>query len=198
MTETHFFASFPSHGSAQRPYLTETAIDDLGLNLLATGGPSPALDLILVHGLQGHPEHTWTHIRKVKHGSSKKEASVSKLKFWKSKAEEATSSADKEPARGKDDNVTYWPTKLLAPDLPTARIFTYGYDSRVSHFFNGPVNENTITDNGRALLSSIASQRQDCHGRPMLLIVHSLGGIVVKSVRLILIYRLYLRSRPQS
>ena|SRR2546421_445992 len=186
MAEMNPLAGSHSLDTAQRPHLTETAIDDLGLPLLATGGPNPTLDVILVHGLHGHPEHTWTHIRKAKQEATKKETRTSKLKFWKNKAEEATSSADGEPALAHDNNITYWPTKLLAPDLPTARIFTYGYDSRVSHFFNGPANKNTITDNGRALLSSIASQRQDCVGRPMLLIVHSLGGIVVKSVRLIL------------
>ena len=43
------------------PRLTESAIDVLGLTLLATGGPSPALDVLFVHSLQGHPEHSWTY-----------------------------------------------------------------------------------------------------------------------------------------
>ena len=81
-----------------------------------------------------------------------------------------------------DRDIVYWPTRLLAHDLPDARIFTYGYDSQVTHFFNGPANQSTVTDNGRALLSSIASQRYNCQRRPLMLIVHSLGGIVVKSV----------------
>jgi hypothetical protein len=46
------------------PQLTESAIDILGLTLLATGGPSPALDVVFVHGLQGHPEHTWIYTPK--------------------------------------------------------------------------------------------------------------------------------------
>ena len=81
------------------------------------------------------------------------------------------------------DEVTYWPTDLLAHDLPSARIFTYGYDAQISHFFNGPASQNTITQNGRQLLTSIASKRRECLARPILFIAHSLGGIVVKSVR---------------
>lgn len=106
------------------------------------------------------------------------------MKFWK-KPEEATSSASGAATSAQNQGTLYWPTRLLAHDLPNARVFTYGYDSRVSHFFNGPASKNTITDNGRALLDSIASQRQNCQGRLLMLIVHSLGGIVVKSVRLI-------------
>ena len=43
------------------PDLTESTIEVLGLTVLATGGPNPALDIIFVHGLQGHPENTWTY-----------------------------------------------------------------------------------------------------------------------------------------
>ena len=48
--------------AARDPHLTESMIDLLGLTLLATGGPKPALDVIFVHGLQGHPEDTWTYL----------------------------------------------------------------------------------------------------------------------------------------
>ena len=185
MAETDHFAGRPDLDAAQQPFLTGAAIDDVGLNLLTTGGPRPDLDVILVHGLQGHPEHTWTHTGNAKQRTMNKEAKTSKLRFWRNRAEEATSSANDKSTLGRDNDTTYWPTKLLAPDLPTARIYTYGYDSRVSQFFNGPANQNTVTDNGRALLSSIASQRHDCLSRPILMIVHSLGGIVVKSVRYI-------------
>ena len=51
-----------STDAARDPTLTETSIELLGLTLLATGGPSPALDVIFVHGLQGHPEKTWTYL----------------------------------------------------------------------------------------------------------------------------------------
>ena len=169
-------------GGAQLPHLTNTPIEDLGLTLLATGGLNPSLDIIFVHGLQGHPEHTWTYHRKAVQEPPGKNVRPSKLKFWKPKADKANST-DNDTEVGRDGDTTYWPNELLAHDLPTARIFTYGYDSSVSHFFNGPANQNSITDNGRALLSSIASQRHHCLGRPLLLIVHSLGGIVVKSVR---------------
>ena len=53
------------------PDLTKSTIELLGLTLLATGGPNPALDVIFVHGLQGHPEHTWTYIADTKSKASK-------------------------------------------------------------------------------------------------------------------------------
>lgn len=52
--------------AATDPHLTENTIEVLGLTLLATGGPSPALDVIFVHGLQGHPEDTWTYTFKTR------------------------------------------------------------------------------------------------------------------------------------
>ena len=168
MAEINSSASFQDFDAQQRPHLTGIAIEDLGLTLLATGGSSPTLDVFLVHGLHGHPEYTWTHTRKVEQRVTRKEVRV-KSEFRKNNAEKATSSIIDELVSAQDGNMTYWPIRLLAHDLPTARIFTYGYDSRVTHFFNGPANQNTITDNGRALLSSIASQRQNCLGRPVLL-----------------------------
>lgn len=105
----------------------------------------------------------------------------SRIKIWKKSKIAGPSTAEGKPLK-EDHNTVYWPTRLLAYDIPNARIHTYGYDSSISRFFDGPANQSTITDNGRALLSSIASQRQHCQGRPLMLIVHSLGGIVVKSV----------------
>ena len=46
--------------AATGPTLTNNTIENLGLTLLATGGPNPALDVFFIHGLQGHPEDTWT------------------------------------------------------------------------------------------------------------------------------------------
>ena len=55
-----------STDAATDPHLTESTIDLHGLTLLATGGPRPALDVIFVHGLQGHPEKTWTYTSKTR------------------------------------------------------------------------------------------------------------------------------------
>lgn len=76
----------------------------------------------------------------------------------------------------------YWPEDLLAKDFPTARILTYGYDSAVSHFFNGPSSQNGLSDHGRNFLSALAIARRKCRGRKIIFVAHSLGGLVLKEV----------------
>jgi hypothetical protein len=80
----------------------------------------------------------------------------------------------------------YWPYDLLAKDFKNVRILTYGYDSHVSKFFNGPANQNNIRAHGRSLLNALELYRRDDANRPLLFIVHSLGGIILKEVTLIL------------
>ncbi|KAI4687482.1 uncharacterized protein J4E88_003071 [Alternaria novae-zelandiae] len=70
---------------------------------------------------------------------------------------------------------------LVGLDFPKARVFTYGYDSSVSHFFSGPANRDNILDRGRDLLERLAPQREKVRGRRIIFIAHSLGGLVVKS-----------------
>ena len=175
---------------AQGPQLTGAPVQDIGLTLLATGGPSPELDVLFVHGLQGHPETTWTKIytpATTVHGNRERgeDASAKESFFYtfKKRKSDAVPAIKSRQGSTTTDEVTYWPTDLLAHDLPSARIFTYGYDAQISHFFDGPASQNTITQNGRQLLTSIASKRRECLARPILFIAHSLGGIVVKSVR---------------
>lgn len=58
---------------------------------------------------------------------------------------------------------------------------TYGYDSDVIKWLENP-NFITITSLGEMLLNGLAMVRGHCPRRPLMLIVHSLGGLVVKSV----------------
>lgn len=60
---------------------------------------------------------------------------------------------------------------------------TYGYDSDVIKLVDN-ANFSTITAHGETLLNGLARVRESCQRRPLMLIVHSLGGLVVKSVRL--------------
>jgi hypothetical protein len=75
---------------------------------------------------------------------------------------------------------------LLSTDFQNARILTYGYDSRVSHFFSGPTNQNNISAHGRSLLNALELYRREFPKRPILFIVHSLGGIILKEVSCVL------------
>jgi ankyrin repeat protein len=66
--------------------------------------------------------------------------------------------------------------------VPTARILTYGYDTHVKHPFQGQISQNTVHDHAANLLSGLEARRRTASeiSRPLLFIVHSLGGIVVK------------------
>lgn len=72
---------------------------------------------------------------------------------------------------------TLWLRDLLPKDLPGARIFTYGYDSKVMF----SKSKATTEDYAQSLLLALQAERK--HGqerRPIIFIAHSLGGLVCK------------------
>ncbi|EEY16823.1 het-eN [Verticillium alfalfae VaMs.102] len=58
----------------------------------------------------------------------------------------------------------YWPTQLLARDVPEARILSFGYDADVAKFL-GPVGQNDIREHAATLISDIATVRIEDHAR---------------------------------
>ena len=56
----------------------------------------------------------------------------------------------------------FWPLDLLPLDCANARILTWGYDSKVSHFFGGATNQSNIAAHARNLLYALARRRQEC------------------------------------
>ena len=52
-----------------------------------------------------------------------------------------------------------WPEELLPLDLPEARIFTYGYDADVAHFFSA-ASQSRIGNHAQTLLGSLAQVRE--------------------------------------
>ena len=74
----------------------------------------------------------------------------------------------------------FWPKDLLPQDIPDARILTFGYDALVQR--ETPL---LIKDLGKVLLDSLTINRRHKKAmtRPLVFMAHSLGGIVVKSVR---------------
>ena len=154
-----------------------------GFTLLAEH-ESPIADVIFIHGLQGHPRKTWTyedpHIaegnrqgsrQKGKHGISLRISGA----FGRAKKGEPSSINSSVPE-------VYWPKDLLAQDFPNLRIFTYGYDSRVTHWFKGPAMQLDIYSYGESLLNGVEARRRADPSRPLIFIVHSLGGLVLKDV----------------
>jgi hypothetical protein len=149
--------------------------------------------IILVHGLEGHPERTWTYSAKRNNQDDSPahiRPSQSRLgRFFGSSPRNLTPSPHRSHQREWDqgslqDTSVFWPGQFLPEDFPTARIMTYGYDSHISHFFKGPATQSHILAQGRDLLNRLERCRRDAEfrpiQRPIIFIAHSLGGIIVK------------------
>ena len=136
-------------------------------------GRSTIADIVFVHGLGGHPYKTWLFDGKVQEKVRNEDARPSKI--WgvigRKQGSWQTISTQK---------TVYWPADLLPDDIPDARIFTFGYDSHVTHWFGGPTSRSNIAEHGLTLLNAILSKRHNCPLRPLVFVTHSLGGILVK------------------
>ncbi|KAI9715704.1 MAG: hypothetical protein M1812_005856 [Candelaria pacifica] len=80
---------------------------------------------------------------------------------------------------------TPWPQTLLPAKLPQARILTFGYDAYVLDW-RAMVSKNRIGNHSKNLLSALATHREndDTNNRPILLVAHSLGGLVCEDALL--------------
>lgn len=150
--------------------------------------------VVFVHGLQGHPRRTWTAAIAREPAqvprTTKKRTFGGYLTFSKSIAPELEPAATTESPQLD----VFWPKDLLAEDCDTARIMTWGYDSDVTKFFSGPVNQNTFYDHAKDLLADLNRHRSsgvgwptlfapkktvltvNQRGRPLIFVAHSLGG----------------------
>ncbi|KAE8420143.1 hypothetical protein BDV36DRAFT_250155 [Aspergillus pseudocaelatus] len=132
----------------------DVIVGDKGMTVLQDGGDDPELDIIFIHGLQGHPESTWTYTKTTGRLWSKKTQTV------------------------------FWPKALLAQhdSCKSARIMTYGYNSH-AYGFKTKVDFCNIQGLAESLRNAVAAFRTKCQHRPLMFIVHSLGGLLVKEVR---------------
>lgn len=78
-----------------------------------------------------------------------------------------------------------WPATLLPPELANARVLTYGYDA---YFMTEGVSSgNRLVDHARNLVSELTTNRiaNGAETRPLIFVVHSLGGIIAKKAILL-------------
>ncbi|KAK8912900.1 hypothetical protein H634G_09760 [Metarhizium anisopliae BRIP 53293] len=85
-------------------------------------------------------------------------------------------------ARGQSEP---WPKTLLPKNLGKARIITYGYDA---YFVRKSVaSQNGLSEHARNFLSDLTTDRDlsNASSRPLLLVAHSLGGLICKEAILL-------------
>ncbi|OTA52656.1 hypothetical protein K449DRAFT_340541, partial [Hypoxylon sp. EC38] len=123
----------------------------------------PVIDIAFIHGLQGHPFKTWAAVK------------VRSL-FSRTKQNRKTAhvSSEQRPC-------VFWPRDLLPLQCPKARIMVLGYDTIIAkHQFAGSANKNSIFAHSRNLVNDLSRSRTP--RKPILFVVHSLGGIVIKEM----------------
>jgi len=128
-------------------------VEAVGFSTIAD--PSTAnLDLVFVHGPQGHPEKTWTTNKSSligRQGHSKQEA-------------------------------VFWPLDLLSkhPILKNVRILTWGYNTQIDSFFGFSERYKDIRMLADDLVVALGEKRKENPTRPLIFVAHSLGGMLVK------------------
>jgi hypothetical protein len=128
---------------------------------LAPGGPAcapehaPAMDIVFVHGLRGGPYGTW------RVGPPPDDADAA-----------AASGAARRRARA-----PLWPADWLTADVPEARVLSLGFRTRYSDWEGATHGLEALAD---ALLERLTAARVGADGRPLVLVGHSLGGVLIK------------------
>ena len=138
---------------------------------------------MFVHGLFGHPHDTWTwkpaHRAKSPSRFERYNGASNSLKSVGDDDHEPPTT-DTEPTVVENSSV-FWPQDLLRVAIPDVRIYTWGYDADINSLSSS--SRNTIHQHARNLLSDLVDLRAESenHQKPLIFVVHSLGGIIVKA-----------------
>ncbi|KAF7507851.1 hypothetical protein GJ744_010015 [Endocarpon pusillum] len=163
---------------------SKKSVSATGLTLLYQPDEAePVVDLVFVHGLQGHPRETWECVS----GSNAEQMLTSggpglAKRGWFSRSRNSSPGVHTggvSSSQGdSSDKTVFWPLDLLPTDCTDARILTFGYDSQVTKGY-AAADKSSIFSHGRDFLIELGRDRE-VQGRPLILVAHSLGGIVVK------------------
>ena len=103
--------------------------------------------IVFVHGLQGHPEKTWTF---------KNEPENVPL-TWREKL------LRQRRIKRAVGTTVYWPYDLLCQhvEFMSSRVMTWGYDTKVIREFFGGSDSQNISQHGNNLLVRLQQERRD-------------------------------------
>jgi len=120
--------------------------------------------IVFVHGLRGHPRRTW-EAKKVMSKESKgmgmkkgkgklKDKFLSSISLRSKRPNSPVPEGGNSVAEEDEENEntsTFWPADLLPLAIPSARIWTYGYNADVIGLFSAN-NKNSILQHGNDLM----------------------------------------------
>ncbi|KAG9239961.1 P-loop containing nucleoside triphosphate hydrolase protein, partial [Calycina marina] len=158
---------------------TKETIKASGLNIWsdeAAGGPARVVDIIAVQGLGSHEFYTW--VKKVPSVADRPKGLSARSWKWKKTLD-----------RGGEDGTTevMWIRDLLVPMFNDARIATYSYKSD----WRDRAIKTSLRQCAEQFLNILSQHRQQVEERtrPLLLIGHSLGGLVIQQALVIAIHQ---------
>ncbi|KAF1980294.1 hypothetical protein BU23DRAFT_5913 [Bimuria novae-zelandiae CBS 107.79] len=119
-------------------------IHRLGLTRLSGSDDQTRLNVVLVHGLRGRPEDTWSTATAASNDNTTPKERKSLKSLFKRKAIITEQAPASSPVQ------VFWPKRFLAPDVPQASVWTYGYNADViGGLFQA--NKTSISQHGRDL-----------------------------------------------
>ncbi|CAP65379.1 uncharacterized protein PODANS_6_8850, partial [Podospora anserina S mat+] len=142
--------------------------------------------IIFVHGLRGHPQHTWednrgrgsVHRGSVERGNKNAGTATSRKRsilksLFKSKPSSSasisttTSTADSNTTE-ESPNKLFWPDEYLTQDIPEARVWTYGYNAEVIGGLFQANNKNSVL--GGIIVKDAIRRSDACRARTKLIV----------------------------